>query len=105
MTLMGMSWILFEIALNGFDKGYVMSLSTDKENWKSWVKRNHIIIFWIAMVAVFSGINFSTDFSLISAFLFPILSILYPIIFNAKNILKQSLHILFLYFTVLLISV
>jgi len=94
---MGLSWILLEIFLNGFDAAFIMSLSTDKRNLKPWVKRSHIILFWIALTTIYCIINFATDFSLISILLFPLLAILYPLLFNANNLFKQASYVIFLF--------
>ena len=92
---MGIAWILLEIGLNGFDTAYVMSLSTDRKSHKSWVQRKHIIAFWAVLVSVFCAINFLTNFSLLSVFLFPALWLLYPVLFNKINVIKQMLYVLF----------
>jgi len=89
--------MLLEIFLNGFEAAFIMSLSTDKKSLKPWVKRSHIILFWGVLTTVYCVINFTTDFSLISVFLFPILTMLYPLLFSAKNVAKQIFYVLFVF--------
>ena len=78
---MSIFWIIFEIFLNGFDAAFFMSFSTIKLGVKGWVKKRDIILCWLFLVLAFSIINFSTTFSLISMYLFPVLILCYVFIF------------------------
>ena len=94
---MSIGWILLQIGLNGFDAAYVMSLSTNKKDFKPWVKTPHIILYWLALVVVFCAINFLTSFSLISIVVFPLLATIYPVLFHANNVFKYAFYALFFY--------
>lgn len=82
---MSIPWILLEILLNGFDAAYIMSIVSKKAGLKSWVKKSHILIFWFCLVVAYCIINFTTQFNLISMYLFPAVSLVFVFWFVQGN--------------------
>lgn len=78
---MSFSWALFEILLNAFDAFYLMIFPTVKCGFKDWGVKRDFFYNWLFIVIVFSVINFSTDFSFISIYLFPAVIAGYLLIF------------------------
>ncbi len=68
-------WIVFEVLLNGYDAAYLISISSKGAGLQNWVKKRHLVLYWIFLVTAFCAVNFSTQFSLISVIVFPCITL------------------------------
>lgn len=86
---MSVPWAVFEIFLNGFEAAFSISIVSSKVNLKSWVKKQHILLFWILLTFAYSFVNFSTQFHLISTVIFPVLAGIYIFGFTKDDLLVR----------------
>lgn len=75
--MLSLDWIIIEVIFNCFDATYLLFFPAIKCGFKKWVQKKDIILFWIFLVTAYSIINFSTNFSFISMYVFPALVLIY----------------------------
>lgn len=84
-------WIMFTIGLNAFNAAYFLSFPTVKCGAKDGVTKKDIFYYWFFFVAILSSINFITNFSFISLYLFPVLILFYVKFFIQGSFVQKAL--------------
>lgn len=88
---MPLSWIVLEVFLNAYEAAYFTSIIAVRSQLKSWVRVKHIVFSGIALTAAFCVVNFTTNFSYYSAYIWPLLILTFTLIVTQGKMLSRLL--------------